>query len=319
MTLAVVIVTFLAVGSAALVWLRVDSRRHRPLDTHRAEQWFVSHAPRRLRSVLRSVDRRVAGGSALIVVFGVVGTAASVVGWVFDTIDRDRGFARWDQSAAEWGSRHATPLAVDVLEAITQLGASGVLLVLMTVIGLVSGCRHRKWTTLTYLLTIGFGVMALNNLLKLIVGRERPSVLRLTDPSGSSFPSGHSAASAAAWAAIMFVLLRHQSRSRRTVGAIAALAVTVAVAASRVLLGVHWVTDVVAGVVTGWAWFTLVTVVFGGRLLVFGLPAEQAAREVSADNPAPEGAECGRSPSAFRTASLQKCQRLEQAGVPGHD
>ncbi len=288
MTLAVLIATFLGVGIATLLWLRVDSRRHRPLDTERVEQWFVAHAPERLRDLLRHVDRRVAGGSALVAVFGVVVTAAAIVGWIFNTIDRDRGFARWDRSAAEWGSQHATTFAVDLLTWLTQLGASGVLLVLMVVIGLIIRKRDGSWTVLAYLLTVGFGVMALNNLLKLLVGRERPSVLRLTEPSGSSFPSGHSAAAAAAWAAIMFVLLRRQSRRRRIAGAVTAFAITVAVATSRVLLGVHWVTDVIAGVVTGWTWFSLVTVVFGGRLLVFGLPAERAAAQSDASPPVPD-------------------------------
>jgi undecaprenyl-diphosphatase len=55
-----------------------------------------------------------------------------------------------------------------------------------------------------------------------------------------------------------------------------AVGVAVAVASSRVLLDVHWVSDVVAGVALGWAWFALCAIAFGGRLLRFGAPAEQA-------------------------------------------
>jgi membrane-associated phospholipid phosphatase len=49
------------------------------------------------------------------------------------------------------------------------------------------------------------------------------------------------------------------------------------VAASRALLGVHWLTDVVAGLVVGWTWFLLVAVIFGGRLQRFGEPFDEVA------------------------------------------
>jgi undecaprenyl-diphosphatase len=55
----------------------------------------------------------------------------------------------------------------------------------------------------------------------------------------------------------------------------AAAGIAVAVAASRVLLDVHWVSDVIAGLCLGWAWFAICAIAFGGRLLRFGAPAEQ--------------------------------------------
>jgi hypothetical protein len=53
-----------------------------------------------------------------------------------------------------------------------------------------------------------------------------------------------------------------------------------------VLLDVHWLSDVVAGVALGWAWFAVCAIAFGGRLLRFGAGAEQAAAEEAAEQAA---------------------------------
>ena len=65
-------------------------------------------------------------------------------------------------------------------------------------------------------------------------------------------------------------------RERSSPGLAAGIAV--AVAASRVLLDVHWLTDVIAGLALGWAWFAVCAIAFGGRILRFGAAAEIAAR-----------------------------------------
>jgi membrane-associated phospholipid phosphatase len=46
---------------------------------------------------------------------------------------------------------------------------------------------------------------------------------------------------------------------------------------------VHWFTDVLAGLIFGWTWFAVCSIAFGGRLLHFGAPAEQAQRAVESD------------------------------------
>jgi undecaprenyl-diphosphatase len=68
----------------------------------------------------------------------------------------------------------------------------------------------------------------------------------------------------------------------------AAVFVAIAVAASRVLLGVHWLSDVLGGLALGWAWFALCSIAFGGRLLRLGAPVEAAERASEAAARAPE-------------------------------
>lgn len=287
MTTLLVMGILLVVGLITLVVVDLFGRRSAPLDTEREERWFVAHAPAPLRTALRYADRRVAGGAALLLLFTIVFGAATGVGWLFDTIDENRGFARWDESAAEWGAEHSTDGSTRALEAVTQLGATGWLLIVMLVVGGFEAWRARRLGPLGYLAAVGLGISAINNGLKHLVQRERPAVLQLTEFGGYSFPSGHTAAAAACWAALALVLVRRRSRAIRTVAALGAALVTIAVASSRVLLGVHWLTDVIAGVIVGWAWFLLVTVLFGGRLLRFGEPAERVVASTVPASPAP--------------------------------
>lgn len=278
-TIALILIVLGAVGLVTVVVGALVQRRSAPLDTEREERFLVAHAPARLQRVLRYADRRVAGGAALLVLFTIVLGAAVGVGWIFDTIDENRGFARWDQSAADWGADHSSTSSTRLLEGITQFGATGWLLIVMGIIGVIEAWHQRRFAVLGYLAAVGLGVSLLNNGLKHIVQRERPGVLQLTSFGGYSFPSGHTAAAAACWAAIALVVARRWKRTGRTAAALVAAFITLIVAASRVLLGVHWLTDVAAGLIMGWGWFLLVTVLFGGRILRFGEPADRIASD----------------------------------------
>lgn len=275
--LAGVLVAVILVVAGVLAGRRGSPRD--AADVEPIEHWLIDSvvAHPRLHRLLVSVDRRVVGGAVVAVGFVIVLFAAMIVGWVFDTVDTTRGFARWDQAVAEWGSDHASDTAASVMRAVTQLGGTWLLLVVMTVVGLVDWRRRRDTTSLWFLLIVGVGVSTINNGLKLLIMRERPPVRHLVDAAGSSFPSGHSAASAACWMAIALVVGRWCGPKVRPWLSVVAVGIACLVAASRALLGVHWVTDVVAGLTVGWAWFLIVAIAFGGRLQHLGEPAEQLA------------------------------------------
>ncbi len=95
-----------------------------------------------------------------------------------------------------------------------------------------------------FLLTVLLGEVVLVNTIKELLDRVRPTFNPIAETLGPSFPSGHSATAAAFYAAVALVLARRRSPRARALLAGAAVAVAIGVAASRVLLGVHWLSDV---------------------------------------------------------------------------
>ncbi len=210
-----------------------------------------------------------------------VAAALTAVGALLLMVQTNSGFARWDKSFGTWGASHATAASTTFLRDVSMLGGTLVTVTLAVVVAVVDIVRTRRATAVAFLATVMIGISILLNLVKLIVDRARPDILRLTGFSGSSFPSGHAATSAAVFAAFALVLGRGRSPSARAVLNGAAVAIAVAVASTRVLLGVHWFTDVLAGIALGWAWFAICSIAFGGRLLRFGAPVEAAERAKS--------------------------------------
>jgi hypothetical protein len=130
------------------------------------------------------------------------------------------------------------------------------------------------------MLTVVLGQNLLANGVKLLVRRERPPVVPPLAPgTGYSYPSGHTTAAAATYAAMALLLGRGRRWPVRVWLAVAAVGVTVCVALSRVLLGFHWLTDVIGGAALGFGWFVVCSVAFGGALLHFGAPAERVEAE----------------------------------------
>jgi membrane-associated phospholipid phosphatase len=147
-----------------------------------------------------------------------------------------------------------------------------------------------------FLLVVVAGNGVLTTSVKNLADRVRPTLNPVAETLGPSFPSGHSSWSAAFFAAAALLLSRGRGRRARAALAGVAAGLVVTVAGSRVLLGVHWLSDVIAGLALGSAWFAICAIAFGGRLLRFGAAAEEAARggEQSGHRPAHAPASVGR-------------------------
>jgi membrane-associated phospholipid phosphatase len=255
------VVVLVAVAAGALAFA-VSARHHLELDGT-AE---LGRMPRVRRFLGERFDRQSMRGLLVTVSFLVVLLVALAVGVLLDMVATHEGLAEYDDDIAEWGSKNATSEAVDVMRLVTTLGSTWVLTIVLAATALGAWLRRRTLVPLAFLAVVGVGQVLLVNLLKVIIDRDRPDVLQLVAVRGPSFPSGHSAGAAACWAAVAIVL--GSGRGRRTQAALVAGAVliAVAVATSRALLGVHWLTDVLAGLAVGWGWCALVAVAFRTRL-----------------------------------------------------
>ncbi len=141
-------------------------------------------------------------------------------------------------------------LARDVVLALTQLGAPLVLELAAVVIAF----RVRRRLKVYVLVTV-LGGELLSTLLKHAVDRVRPCVDAASCPATSSFPSGHALGAAVFWV-VVAVLLAPRLGPRAWL----LLVVPLVVAATRVLLGVHYLSDVTAGLLVGGCWAAAWTV-----------------------------------------------------------
>ena len=246
----------------------------------------VARRPRLARLLRSRVDP--AKETGLLLTAALVGATFCVtgVGLLVRMIHSNSGLASYDLAFARWGAHNASQISTSGLKLISLFGGYQALAVLSVVVAAVEFRRGMGRSVVPFLVLTVAGQFLVVNAVKAVVNRPRPNIARLTGFSGASFPSGHAAAAACSFAVFSLLLGRRRSPASKAVLAAVAAAITTAVAGSRVLLGVHWFTDVVAGIAIGWAWFTLISLAFGGRILRFGAPVAQAeAVQQSLDSP----------------------------------
>jgi undecaprenyl-diphosphatase len=157
------------------------------------------------------------------------------------------------------------PVLVHVLQAVSQLGGRPVLWWLV-VVGAIGMLVRRQALLAAYLVVTGLGALALDPTVKLLVGRLRPMVAHpVAHAPGNSFPSGHALGSTVAYGALLLVFLPVIPRRWRGTAIAAAVTLVVVIGFTRVALGVHYASDVVAGWLLGVAW--LVVTAYAFRLL----------------------------------------------------
>ena len=232
---------------------------------------------------------------ALVVVIGG-GVLLAVLAFL---VRSDSGVVRLDRSVADWGQRHASSLTDDVLNTITFVVEPNSVAVLAVLVAVAATLRTRNRWIVPFMFVVVAGTGVLTTTVKELADRARPALNPIAETLGPSFPSGHSSWSAAFLAATALILSRNRGPHARALLAGVAAGLAMTIAATRVLLAVHWLSDVIAGLALGWAWFTVCAVAFGGRVLRFGAGVERVQDEAEADPRAPASAPSTRASSGL--------------------
>jgi undecaprenyl-diphosphatase len=227
---------------------------------------FLSHPPvARLRSryarQLRWLLRRLTPGEylGLHLTLGLLVAAGGL--WLFgelaENLTSNNPLVRFDETTAATLHAWATPAFTTIFLLITSLGTLEVLGTLGLLVAVIYSLRRRWLYVGTWIVALAGGE-ALDQLLKELFARPRPS---LVDPllleTSYSFPSGHAMMSLVASGILAyFAVLALQSRRARAAVIFGAALLTLLIGFSRIYLGVHYFSDVIAGFAAGSVWLS---------------------------------------------------------------
>lgn len=212
----------------------------------------VFHA---LRSL---VDR---GGTLLgaLGIFLVAGIIVAAIGiWIFSEITERVIAGRtqvFDEAVLRWISTRHTPVLDGAMLEITALGTATVVMMIVCIAALFLTLTRHKYSALLLLVAAAGGLL-LDLVLKLRFDRPRPHIFTWgTQAVSSSFPSGHAMSATIVYSTVAYLAARLQKRRwARWLTMLLAAFVIVLICFSRLYLGVHYPSDVVAGVVVGLSW-----------------------------------------------------------------
>lgn len=222
--------------------------------------------------------------------FLVVGVVIAIVGTLgFAELGehvRQGATQTFDVAVLRWMEAHHSPTLTALAVELTYLGTSTVVLMIVGVAALfLWHTAHRHSARL--LLAAVAGNIILNGVLKLYFDRPRPSVFTWQAPvTSSSFPSGHAMSATVCYGTVAYLVARlqkhHWSRALTLTGAVILILL---ICATRVYLGVHYPSDVIAGMIVGLAWAAFCMATLEASLAI---ARRRAPRTVIEERRAPE-------------------------------
>lgn len=204
-------------------------------------------------------------GLELLAGLVVLTGSAWIFGWMVE--DLAEGDTKVDTRLADWLHEHASPGWTTFFETVTRLGNVSTLLVIVLLASVV--LWRKGWIAELQLLVLaGVGAEIITVGLKHGFQRDRPFFANpLASESSYSFPSGHASVSLAVYGTLGFIAARHLGSRRAQFAALAGAAgLVLLIGFSRLYLGVHYLSDVIAGYSVGIAWVALCVVLLQLRL-----------------------------------------------------
>ncbi|PZF69067.1 phosphatidic acid phosphatase [Curtobacterium sp. MCPF17_047] len=197
----------------------------------------------------------------LLVGIGIAAVATWVASEVYDAVRESDDVAVLDRPVLDWMLTHRSPALDQGVTWWTDIaGTIGMPIVaVLFLVGLT--IQRRAWTPLVLLVAASAGSLAMTIAGKDLIGRARPPLSDAVPPfeHSPSFPSGHTLNATVVVGTIVYLLLLRQSRVVARVWTIVVGTLFVlSVGVSRVFLGHHWTTDVLAAWALGLAWLALV-------------------------------------------------------------
>lgn len=163
----------------------------------------------------------------------------------------DNQIRHFDAAIISWVQNMESPPLTKIMKFFTLIGSGYPIAIIMiaVMIFLYIFLHHRK--ELVFLAWIVIGSALLNLLLKLLFQRARPTIHRIAEATGYSFPSGHSMAAFGLYGALAFLLWKHVPTAfGRIILIILSSLFILAIGTSRIYLGVHYPSDVLGGYFT---------------------------------------------------------------------
>jgi len=208
----------------------------------------------------RETKKEFALGLFLLTSLGIAAGALILFGWLAEEV-MEGDTVRFDAAIRTAVHNHAMPLLTSIMQGFSFLGSVGWVASFCALV--IVACFYFKLRRMAAFLAIAMvGASTLDSVLKLAFHRLRPVAYFGVSPRSYSFPSGHALGSLCLYGILAAVLSdRMTSRKQKFfIWLIAALLVA-SIGFSRIYLGVHYPSDVIAGYLAGAVWVTAVTIV----------------------------------------------------------